>query len=150
MSYKQRYLDYLKSEQWALKRQQKAKEKNFTCEICGKVILKGFHIHHKTYKRLGNELMSDLKFLCEECHTNLHCSLKVSKMKKKNPKKIINSCQNCYFSQIMIYKGKKSKSVLWCNLKCEECDANKKCRDYKKGSIKKIYNKSKINKIKKS
>ena len=65
--------------------------------------------------------MSDLKFLCEECHINLHCSLKGSKMKKKNPKKVINSCQNCYFSQIMVYKGQKRRSVLWCNFKCEEC-----------------------------
>ena len=138
MNYKERYNEYLKSEEWADKRQQKAKEQHFTCEICGKVILKGFHIHHKTYIRFGCELMKDLQFLCEECHTNLHCHLKVARQKKKHPKKIINSCRNCYYSQIMRYKTSKPKNVLWCNLQCKECESDGKCRQYKKGAVKSI------------
>jgi hypothetical protein len=29
-------------------------------------------IHHKTYARVGNELLSDVVLLCANCHNNLH------------------------------------------------------------------------------
>ena len=43
MGYKERYQEYMCSEEWALKRTQKANEQRFTCELCGVVVLKGFH-----------------------------------------------------------------------------------------------------------
>jgi hypothetical protein len=29
-------------------------------------------VHHKTYERLGNELIEDCQVLCEQCHYKLH------------------------------------------------------------------------------
>ena len=73
------YKEYLKSDEWQQKRIDKARQMNYTCEICGKVVVFGFHIHHKTYKHIFNEPLSDLQFLCEECHEKKH--------KEKVPKK---------------------------------------------------------------
>ncbi len=41
------------------------------CECCG---MEGvaFDVHHKTYERLGNELIEDCQVLCEQCHDKLH------------------------------------------------------------------------------
>lgn len=35
-------------------------------------------IHHLTYVRAGNELLSDVVLLCESCHNNLHSLCKGS------------------------------------------------------------------------
>ena len=66
------YEAYLKSDEWRQLRTRKAIQMNYTCENCGKYVLYGFHIHHRTYKRLYHERLSDLQFLCAECHDELH------------------------------------------------------------------------------
>lgn len=33
-------------------------------------------MHHKTYKRLGKERLTDLILLCEDCHLELHYRVK--------------------------------------------------------------------------
>ncbi len=132
------YTEYLQSDEWQLKRLQKAKEQHYTCENCGKVVRYGFHIHHKTYKNLGNEPLSDLMFLCESCHKELHIALSAKRnnerKKEEENKKV---CANCFFSQCMQYRGTTAKTVLWCNLKCCECKGNI-CSKYRKGELKVI------------
>lgn len=88
MSYRERYEAYLKTPEWGAKRKQKAEEQNYTCERCGERILKGFHIHHKTYKRFGREPLKDLQFLCEYCHSIVHIELDIKEKKKKIRKKL--------------------------------------------------------------
>lgn len=66
------YNDYLKTKHWEKKRKYVARKKKHTCEKCGLVVQKGFHIHHLTYARLGNESPNDLLFLCKDCHSDLH------------------------------------------------------------------------------
>lgn len=137
------YEEYLKSPRWRTKRLLKAKQAHYTCEVCGKVIKKGFHIHHLTYKHLGNEPLEDLAFLCEDCHTNIHYDKNAKKTirirgKKKNKK----SCNNCYFSQITIYTFQKGKKeVLFCNKHVKECESL--CTSYRKGTFKQPFIKHK-------
>ena len=45
------------------------------------------------------------------------------------------SCFNCFYSQLMDFKGKKIKTVLWCNKKSFQCN-NNICCYYKKGAEK--------------
>ena len=150
MGYKERYQEYMCSEEWALKRTQKANEQRFSCELCGVVVLKGFHIHHLSYKNFGNEKMSDLQFLCKDCHINVHCEKKVKQNKLKAKGKHIHSCQDCYYSQVMKYtKTKRIREILWCNLFSKECDADSKCKNFKIGGIKVLYKKQKVQKKKK-
>lgn len=140
------YKDYLLTNHWKLKRIEVANREKYTCEICGEYIPFGFNIHHKSYKRLGNEKSNDLMFLCEKCHTELHISLRAKKnnLKKKNNDR--KCCYNCYYSQIMKFKGSKDRFVFWCNKKCTTCDGNV-CSSYRKGEMKEIPKKPK--KIKK-
>ena len=124
------------SSKWRQIRKKKAIEQNNTCEICGKVILKGFHIHHKTYKNFGNEDLSELMFLCENCHKQLH---------KKLKKKTVLKSVDCAYAEQYILKGNKKKRLIYClrdNTKC-----NGLCKKYKKQKLKNSKRKSIILKI---
>src|SRR5699024_10020211 len=56
------YKEYLKSEKWRDFRAAKLKETNFSCEMCKSK--KNLHLHHLTYKNLGNESDNDVMVLC--------------------------------------------------------------------------------------
>ncbi len=64
------YLDYLKSEHWISKSNEKRK-KQCRCEVCGEQE-KTLIVHHKTYERIGRELLTDLQVLCIKCHYYAH------------------------------------------------------------------------------
>ena len=135
--YRKNYEDYLKSDEWKAKRKHIAELRKYTCEVCGKVVLKGFHIHHKTYEHFKYELDSELMFLCEDCHTNIHIGIKAKKNNQKKPKQQRKTCANCFYSQRMVYKSKikgNNKKVLWCNYKYAEA-GNSICSHYKKGKM---------------
>lgn len=133
---KDKYEKHLKTEKWANTRQLKAKEQNFTCEMCGVEVLKGFHIHHKTYKHLGNEKLEDLMFLCENCHKNIHIVLKAQHNNKKKKPQNQKACNTCFFSKIIRYKGKIHKDILYCTYHLKECDVI--CKNFKKGAKKRF------------
>ena len=66
---KAEYDDYLKSDRWkyltqAIRRAVKA------CEMCS--FPYELNVHHKTYKRVGNERREDLIVLCRSCHSRHH------------------------------------------------------------------------------
>ncbi|MBQ2871601.1 hypothetical protein IJE86_07860 [bacterium] len=104
---KKRYTDYLKSPEWAKKRQHIAVLRKFTCEKCKKVIKTGFHIHHKTYKHFMNERDNELMFLCEDCHNRLHRIRNLKKCSKSKRKTI-----TCKFCLNKISKDKYMKEAL--------------------------------------
>lgn len=68
---KNKYKEYINSSSW---RKRKASffmsECNKKCHICAS--LKELHVHHMTYKNIGNEKDSELVTLCKTCHFNLH------------------------------------------------------------------------------
>lgn len=66
------YADYLKTKHWKGLRISIAEEKKYICERCYGSFKTGFHIHHNTYKNLGNEKLKDLGFYCNRCHSVLH------------------------------------------------------------------------------
>ena len=71
---KEFYAEYIQSKEWQAKRKERIKLD------CGKC--RGFHfiakktelhVHHKTYKRLGNEnVKTDLITLCSKHHKRVH------------------------------------------------------------------------------
>ncbi len=86
---KQEYQKYLKSPKWKAKRKTVLEERNYTCERCGdKPTLHLLHVHHKTYERIFNELLTDLELLCKPCHKKEHeKQSKPKKAKRKTNKK---------------------------------------------------------------
>jgi hypothetical protein len=60
---------YLKSPQWRAKRQQVIERCNGICEVCRMASVDD--VHHRTYVRFYNELLSDLQGLCRPCHAHI-------------------------------------------------------------------------------
>lgn len=64
------YLAYLDSPTWAKKRQEALERAGHKCQLCASI--GQLQVHHNTYKRLGNELPTDLCVLCRNCHIRHH------------------------------------------------------------------------------
>ena len=95
-----KYSDYLKTEWWRVRRLKLAKDRNFICERCGKK-LDNFQVHHKNYKHLWEEKDSDLLLLCADCHQKIHK----------------NTCFDCIYSKIVVYKVKAKEKMCLCCVK---------------------------------
>lgn len=64
------YAEYLQTAHWKDTRRIALAYAGHRCQLCnGGGIL---HVHHRTYERLGEEMMSDLVVLCERCHRIFH------------------------------------------------------------------------------
>ena len=87
---KQRYASYLKGPHWKKLRSKKfakAKAKNkYRCSICGET--KALQVHHLRYKNLYDIKTSDLRILCDTCHSLTHKLIKTGELSygKKNRK----------------------------------------------------------------
>lgn len=76
---KPNYQQYIRSNEWKAKRKQFAKSHahDNCCYACG--CTGKFDLHHRTYKRLGNETIGiDLIYLCRSCHYKVHSLITVS------------------------------------------------------------------------
>ncbi len=65
------YKEYLHTPHWKRRREDKLRASGYRCQVCnrGSGIL---DVHHRTYKRRGEELDEDLTVLCRECHHLFH------------------------------------------------------------------------------
>ena len=68
--FRDRYTAYLRSDAWRNKRRQRLDIDHWRCVRCHSK--DNLEVHHKTYKRLGNERMGDLVTLCATCHGYEH------------------------------------------------------------------------------
>ena len=66
----QQYKQYLKTEAWQLQRYKALERDNYKCVICSTD--KRVEVHHITYKRVGQENLSDLVCLCRKHHQLQH------------------------------------------------------------------------------
>lgn len=65
---KKKYNEYLESPNWKEKRERVLERDGNLC-ICGE---QAIYAHHKTYKNVGQEQLSDLVTLCKNCHDGYH------------------------------------------------------------------------------
>lgn len=66
------YLHYLRTETWKAKRMEVLERDGHKCTGTECRETKRLHIHHLTYKNLGNEPLEDLITLCRNCHKKAH------------------------------------------------------------------------------
>lgn len=115
------YENYLKTRHWRRIRNRKILSDG-VCFLCGKD--QNLQVHHRTYKRLGEEKESDLIVLCRECHKLMHTDqhtrkfverLSIESRKKKSnkpknrkkKKKKKSRCASCVYFKISEEGGKK-------------------------------------------
>jgi hypothetical protein len=74
------YCEYIRSDAW---RRSKARlgelaAAEYRCRLCNAEPTEGYplEVHHRTYERLGCELLADLTALCRECHKMVTSSLR--------------------------------------------------------------------------
>jgi hypothetical protein len=60
------YLDYLQSIEWLQLCARALEYYGNRCAICNSP--DNLQVHHRTYERLGQELITDVTILCDECH----------------------------------------------------------------------------------
>jgi 5-methylcytosine-specific restriction endonuclease McrA len=70
MGSRTKYDSYLRSKTWQRVRARAFATYGRKCARCPST--KRLHVHHKTYVRMGSELMEDLEILCEPCHVKEH------------------------------------------------------------------------------
>ena len=67
---KMSFTEYQKTPEWGARRRNVLLRAGYRCELCyasGRL-----QVHHRTYDRYGNELLSDLIALCRSCHQRFH------------------------------------------------------------------------------
>lgn len=70
------YGEYLFSEHWKdVKSRFWQSRMPKSCFVCGSH--EQLQLHHKTYKRLFRERLTDLVLLCDTCHSGVHIYLKI-------------------------------------------------------------------------
>lgn len=79
------YREYLDTGHWqdVRKRYRESKLNKGKCVVCERKD-KPLDLHHKTYKRLGNEYLRDFIYLCRDCHEKTHEVYKNPKTKTAN------------------------------------------------------------------
>lgn len=78
------YKSYLQTKHWANVRERfKNSKYEKKCNVCG-VKNQPLDLHHKSYKRLGDEYLWHLIYLCREHHQNTHTVYKTSVSRKTN------------------------------------------------------------------
>jgi hypothetical protein len=65
------YRKYLESEAWKKLRVQAIRRAGGRCQLCN-VEARSLQVHHRTYERIGCELLDDLTVLCAPCHRKHH------------------------------------------------------------------------------
>ena len=64
------YATYLRSDHWrAVKQRYRDSKMPKRCSICKNA---KYELHHRSYRRLGNERLHDLVPLCRACHQGTH------------------------------------------------------------------------------
>jgi len=86
------YYKYIQSDRWQEKRSQYYSSKmnnlfsmngSWKCICCMKSNIP-LDLHHRTYKRLGNERLLDLVTVCRECHEMIHEHYKNDKSTRRS------------------------------------------------------------------
>lgn len=77
---KAKYAQYLKSDEWARKREKLFLLVGRQCEFCKKSGI--VEVHHLVYDRIENERLTDLVVVCKECHPILDTHRKAHKLQR--------------------------------------------------------------------
>ena len=70
------YNKYLQSSEWKARRLKVLSRAGGLCEGCGE--RRATQVHHTTYEHVGNEMLWELRAVCNECHERCHEHKKIA------------------------------------------------------------------------
>ena len=83
---------YLSSKHWKQLRAEVYNYYNGICQKCGDPVpLSEADIHHRVYKRMGKETLTDMVLYCTHCHACIHSSKKKNHQTNKDLQTLIQS-----------------------------------------------------------
>lgn len=103
------YDDYLQSEKWRLIKDAVLRRDGFKCCRCDRK--DNLQVHHKTYKRIFNERLTDLETLCKGCHYLHHYPKKVEVKKQKVKRIKLRKYNSAGKSMYLQNKNKIAKAI---------------------------------------
>ncbi len=90
------YNRYIKSQAWREKAEEAKAQAGNRCQVCNRSRAEvQLDAHHRTYKRLGNELPEDITVLCRECHQLYEDAKKTDKVSKAQVMNSKGYCIRC-------------------------------------------------------
>jgi len=92
-----KYQAHIRSAKWRNMRNDMLRLRNNRCERCTSQY--NLELHHKTYERLGRELIADLELLCHRCHEQADI--------ERATQGRIRSAQARYYAALNTYATKK-------------------------------------------
>jgi hypothetical protein len=118
---KNEYQTYKASREWALLREAVRQRAKNICEHCGARPMDD--MHHKTYERIGRELLTDLMAVCEPCHEFLSGKSEINPLINQphrptnNPERVVAECAAA---------RERSSGSIFVHLLCtnEDCDVD--------------------------
>lgn len=118
------YNDYLQTKHWKSLREKVIQQYGGECQRCHDIVGESGNVHHKTYKRIGHERISDLTLYCSKCHGVTHnrraadhnlcaqINIIVQQMDNKDREKVLEYAQKISdISGAEIGKREKAKSL---------------------------------------
>lgn len=100
------YKDYLQTKHWLMKKAEFMKNVKRECVMCQGD--KYIHVHHMTYKNVGNEKLDELVYLCWNCHKYLHEN--ISKFHDQK-----------YFNYLKVCVKNNQKKIKVKSVSCNKC-----------------------------
>ena len=91
---KKKYHKYLLSKKWKLFRQKALDFYGHCCGRCGNKY--NIEIHHKTYRNIFNETLSDVIPLCDKCHNHAHI------LKRRNKGGKQSKSRNAFYTKTAV------------------------------------------------
>jgi len=85
------YVIYLRSPLWRLRRWMWIVRAGGRCQRCH--ARRQLTVHHRTYRRLGNERRADVTVLCWDCHRRQHGAHPTSRWRRRRPARIHTRAQ---------------------------------------------------------
>lgn len=103
------YQKYLQSAHWRAIKRDYAKQFKRICYLCASV--DNLELHHVTYERIGAELLTDLAYLCENCHGFIHQDTQEARDLRAWIDPVLRPAQGVHDKNVLWGKAQETKPV---------------------------------------
>jgi 5-methylcytosine-specific restriction endonuclease McrA len=96
--WRKKYENHLKSARWKNIRRDLFRMRGAKCEVCS-MPSPSLEVHHLTYDRLGKELATDLKIVCQQCHKDEDRKREMAVASKREARRYSSAFDTWFFKK---------------------------------------------------